>query len=865
MPFAGSLGTLPLPDILNTLHNIHASGVLRLVSRVGSRDVVFQAGEIIGVGHLDQESNEAPARRLSLLSPGAVEEGEQAEDVRQEEALSQVFNLFAWNDADFAFAPTGPEAPEIQQLVAVCQVRPLNLNIQHVLMEAARQQDEWAALRARIQQESSGKGTAAISQPSPAEDLSVEVGPPEEQQEPVVVPAPRSEDREWEKPILSDEELAPTPWGDGTAPAAGQVPAGAITTSTAPPTTTFGGATLGPYRVSPGLELLNGTAHRGRHLQERATEVAIKLGPAELFRGEAGLNEALHQARLLAAVHHPSLLPCLGVGPGGGGLYAAFAPRPGEDLAQVVERSGGPLAESAVIRVALDCAFALQALHHRALVHRDLRPDNVFVAEDGRALLGPFALVDAPAADQEAPERGRLVAEPGACTAPEVLQRVIDVDHRADLYALGCVIYFLATGQPPFHGANRQDLARSIQGRPVPRIRELNRHIGEGLDAVVAATMAKDRGQRPHSIDALIADLQVLDVSQAPGGAPFADEDSSASTYPAVSTGVLVAGPPMTRRQASTTSARMIASSSLGGTTGVARRSSTRITAVMPASGDSARRAVVPQPQPITSILVQPPAEPPPMPVRSWGVYDLALVVLVATTVFWVVTTQTSATAPAASPNAVVAPVSAPRLPHEGHRLRFQGDEWAAFKVEPSATVGPQGAVFRGAGALRALRPPLVHALAAAGDFTIAIQFTAAQAGRPGESVLLAIARTPVIANLVVAQNAGVLTVRLRTSDSDASGVSVVTPSGLVTGQRQRLVFVRRNGRGTIYLDGAAVAWKAMPGDLSTWDEGCPLLLGNDPQGGAPWAGVIHDVTVWSRPLASQDIAAFDAGPELPQ
>lgn len=880
MPFAGSLGTLPMPDILNTLHNIHASGVLRLVSRVGSRDVVFQGGEIIGVGLLDQEKSEALTRRLALLSQGGVELSAPSEEARQEDALSQVFNLFAWNDATFAFSPVGAEEPDIQQLLAICLMRPLSLNIQHVLMEAARQQDEWAALRARIQQESTGLGvsetgtTNASAAPPPDQDLAVEVDDDggSAAPDPVIAPAPRAEDQEWQKPILSDEELAPTPW-DGRSPTGSHARPqdGAITTTASspapslpaasPPTTTVSGVTVGPYRLSATPELLNGSAYRGRHVQER-TEVAIRLVPQELLGGEQGLHEALHQARLLAAVHHPSLIICHGAGLGGGGIYAAFAARPGDDLAQVVERSGGPLTEAAVLRIALDAAFALQALHHRALVHRDLRPDSLFVGNDGRAILGPFALVDAPPAAAAAPERGRLVAELGPCTPPEVVQGVMDVDHRADVYALGCVLYFLATGQPPYHGTNRQELARAMQSRPVPRIREINRHISEGLDAVVAAAMAKERAQRPPSIDALIADLQVLDVSQMPGGSLAADDDDSASTYLAISTGTLVSGQPMTRRQASSSSTRIVTATmgAAGASTtgGINRRSSTRITAVMPTSSDSGRRAVVPQMQPITSILMaQPPPESAPVPARSWGIYDLALVALVAATVFWVVTAPSSTPA-AASPPMATAVGARPRLPEDGHRLRFSQDPWADLRRDGQVVVGPQGAVFTGAGALQASGQELAQALMAADDFTIVVVFTAGRIDHGGEGRLLALAHSPVIANCTLGQVGSGLVARLRTSGGDATGTPITTPRGIVTGQRQRLAFVHARARATLYLDGLAVGWATMPGDLSTWSAGSPLFLGADPQGRSPWSGIIHEVVFWPRALTEPQIAGLD-------
>lgn len=189
MPFAGNLRTLPLPDVLQTLNNIKATGVLRLQSNAGARDVVFQQGEIIGVGFLDKENRNDLELRLALL--GIDEEAlkerlkgatwywsamqarsratrAEMDELVHEQAREQLHNLFAWNTADFAFDESGNGKTEANEMVARALERPLSIDTATLLLEAARQQDEWAELRARIRDET---GQAAMgSQPSfPAE------------------------------------------------------------------------------------------------------------------------------------------------------------------------------------------------------------------------------------------------------------------------------------------------------------------------------------------------------------------------------------------------------------------------------------------------------------------------------------------------------------------------------------------------------------------------------------------------------------------------------------------------------------------------------------------------------------------------
>jgi hypothetical protein len=142
----------------------------------------------------------------------------------------------------------------------------------------------------------------------------------------------------------------------------------------------------------------------------------------------------------------------------------------------------------------------------------------------------------------------------------------------------------------------------------------------------------------------------------------------------------------------------------------------------------------------------------------------------------------------------------------------------------------------------------------------VSVCFSAAKPEGAGEGCMLALARGPLIANLAVAQVGSALEVRCRTSTTDASGAGphVISPAGLISGARQRLVFVRAMGRHVIYLDGVAVASAEVKGDLSCWEDNCTLALGRDPQGGSPWSGTIHEVRFWPRALAQADVEQLD-------
>ncbi|MEK7415324.1 MAG: DUF4388 domain-containing protein, partial [Planctomycetota bacterium] len=193
MPFAGNLRTLPLPDVLQTLNNIKATGVLRLTSHAGSRDVVFQQGEIIGVGFLDKDGRDDLTLRLALLGI-ETDVGEwlkgvtwywtamqartwsQRQDVDElihQQAREQLHNLFVWNNADFSFEDAGPGKAVANDMVARCLERPLAIDTATLLLEAARQQDEWAEVRTRIRTEA---GVAAMGSAPVLEQIAADAG-----------------------------------------------------------------------------------------------------------------------------------------------------------------------------------------------------------------------------------------------------------------------------------------------------------------------------------------------------------------------------------------------------------------------------------------------------------------------------------------------------------------------------------------------------------------------------------------------------------------------------------------------------------------------------------------------------------------
>ncbi|HWA56570.1 MAG TPA: serine/threonine-protein kinase, partial [Gemmatimonadales bacterium] len=176
----------------------------------------------------------------------------------------------------------------------------------------------------------------------------------------------------------------------------------------------------------------------------------------------------------------------------------------GLDLESLVQRFG-PLEPARVVYLLRQACESLAEAHSRGLIHRDIKPSNIFTCRMGLAVdfvkVLDFGLVKAEREQTDV----RLTA-PNTTTgtpaymAPEVVLGTMPTDHRMDIYALGCVAYWLLTGQLVFEGGNSmQQLLRHAHDTPVPPSRRSELPIPAALDAVILAALAKHPDQRPAS------------------------------------------------------------------------------------------------------------------------------------------------------------------------------------------------------------------------------------------------------------------------------------------------------------------------------------------------------------------------------
>ena len=228
------------------------------------------------------------------------------------------------------------------------------------------------------------------------------------------------------------------------------------------------------------------------------------------------------EIRLAASLQQANILPVIAAGDLEGLPYYTMPYVEGESLRTRI--AAGPMAIGTTIDILRDVAKALAYAHGRGVVHRDIKPDNILLS--GRsAVVADFGIAKAIAAAQEKSvgatltQLGTAVGTP-AYMAPEQAAGDPATDHRADLYAFGCMAYELLAGHPPFHGRSPHKLMAAHMSETPPAIETLRPDCPVALARLVTRCLAKDPDRRPSDADELLRELDV--TTSAPGAAmPF--------------------------------------------------------------------------------------------------------------------------------------------------------------------------------------------------------------------------------------------------------------------------------------------------------------------------------------------------------
>ena len=316
-------------------------------------------------------------------------------------------------------------------------------------------------------------------------------------------------------------------------------------------TTIAHGTRFGPYEIQD----LVGAGGMGEVYRARDgrlhRDVAVKVLPEDFARDEERLRRFEHEARATGQLNHPNIVAIYDVGAGGDG--AAATPfivtelLEGKPLREVVE--SGPIPPRRAVEFAIQIAAGLSAAHAKGIAHRDLKPDNLFITKDGHLKILDFGLAKLlrPAAAslptdhktgsiQESLTMTGTIMGTASYMAPEQV-RDLPTDHRADIFALGAILYEMLTGKRAFDGDSPIDRMTAILHKEPPDLPQAVEDAIPGVTRIIRRAIEKDAADRFESAREMGFALSL--VTERLGNAPTAVQPASAARTSSTHTAAL--------------------------------------------------------------------------------------------------------------------------------------------------------------------------------------------------------------------------------------------------------------------------------------------------------------------------------------
>src|SRR5712691_6692443 len=250
-------------------------------------------------------------------------------------------------------------------------------------------------------------------------------------------------------------------------------------------------------------------------------DVAIKVLPAAFSSDAERLRRFEQEAQAAGALNHPNILVIFHIGTHQGAPYIVSELLEGETLRE--RMAGAALPQRKALDYALQIARGLAAAHEKGIVHRDIKPDNIFVTDDGRVKLLDFGLAKLTGASEtqsqtEIPTR-RVVTDPGTVMgtmgymSPEQLKGQ-PADHRSDIFSFGAILYEMLSGKRAFRGDSMAETMSAILREDPPDLSETNKTVAPALERIVRHCLEKNPAERFRSASDLGFALESLSGSQ---------------------------------------------------------------------------------------------------------------------------------------------------------------------------------------------------------------------------------------------------------------------------------------------------------------------------------------------------------------
>jgi serine/threonine-protein kinase len=250
-----------------------------------------------------------------------------------------------------------------------------------------------------------------------------------------------------------------------------------------------------------------GSVFKGRDTKQ-SRPVAIKILAPEHCRKPKVLARFEREAKLMTTLRHPNIIQIYGVGRRGALPYIAMQFLEGMTLYDVLKHKGGKLTAGETMAVVKQISAGLSFIHHHGLVHRDIKPQNVFVSPGGHVTILDLGVVR----DKSNPgltKPGAMVGTP-YYMSPEQITGTEEIDKRTDVYALAAMTFELLVGRPPFLGTSNFEVLYAHRTQPAPDASVLAKNVSKDAAKALQQGMAKTREERPQSATEFYADLEAF-------------------------------------------------------------------------------------------------------------------------------------------------------------------------------------------------------------------------------------------------------------------------------------------------------------------------------------------------------------------
>jgi tRNA A-37 threonylcarbamoyl transferase component Bud32 len=246
--------------------------------------------------------------------------------------------------------------------------------------------------------------------------------------------------------------------------------------------------------------------------------VALKVMAPALAADETARHRFLREAQATAALHHDHVVTIYQVAEDRGVPFLAMELLAGESLETRLRREGRlPLAETA--RLGREIASGLDAAHEQGLIHRDIKPGNIWLearrGQPSRVKILDFGLAHFESGDVRLTQSGMVVGTPHYMSPEQAGGE--RVDHRSDLFSLGCVLYYMTAGKLPFEGNNLRSTLKAVMFEAPRPLLELAPDVPPSLAALIERLLAKDPNDRPQSAAEVLEVLAALETELAAG------------------------------------------------------------------------------------------------------------------------------------------------------------------------------------------------------------------------------------------------------------------------------------------------------------------------------------------------------------